>query len=111
VSKSEEQAPNLFILGAAKSGTTSLYHYLSKHPDVYFPRNKEPQFYCNEDHFSRGQDYYLRTFFSGAEKYPVRGDATPHYLYYEKVADRLKALPNANQLRFVVILREPVARA
>ena len=29
--------PNLFIVGAPKCGTTFLYHYLKKHPDIYFP--------------------------------------------------------------------------
>ncbi len=34
--------PNLFIVGAVKSGTTSLYAYLRQHPDIFFPEMKEP---------------------------------------------------------------------
>ena len=38
--------PNLYIVGAPKSGTTSLYHYLNQHPDINIP-NKEPRFLIN----------------------------------------------------------------
>jgi len=34
--------PNFFIVGAPKAGTTSLYHYLDKHPDIYMSPIKEP---------------------------------------------------------------------
>ena len=36
--------PNLFIVGAAKSGTTSLHNYLHQHPDVFMCNPKEPHF-------------------------------------------------------------------
>lgn len=37
--------PNLFIVGAVKCGTTSLYAYLRQHPQIFFPEMKEPHFY------------------------------------------------------------------
>jgi len=40
--------PNFFVIGTAKAGTTSLYHYLSQHPDVYLPPIKET------NHFAMG---------------------------------------------------------
>ncbi|MEO2068329.1 MAG: sulfotransferase, partial [Desulfurobacteriaceae bacterium] len=36
--------PNFLIVGAAKSGTTSLYHYLKEHPEIYMSSVKEPKF-------------------------------------------------------------------
>jgi len=36
--------PNFLIVGAAKSGTTSLYHYLNQHPEIYMSPVKEPRF-------------------------------------------------------------------
>lgn len=42
------QNPNLFIVGAPKSGTTFLYHYLKQHPDIYFPNFKEPHFFGSD---------------------------------------------------------------
>lgn len=40
--------PNLFIVGAAKAGTTSLYHYLSQHPEVYMCPIKEPNYFSKD---------------------------------------------------------------
>jgi hypothetical protein len=42
------RSPNFFIVGAAKSGTTSLYHYLDQHPDVYMSPIKEPHYFCKD---------------------------------------------------------------
>jgi hypothetical protein len=39
--------PNFLIIGAAKSGTTSLYHYLRQHPDVFMSPMKEPSYYTD----------------------------------------------------------------
>ncbi len=43
-----ENKPNLFIVGAAKSGTTSLYHHLKQHPEVYLSPIKEPNFFSTD---------------------------------------------------------------
>lgn len=40
--------PNFFIVGAAKSGTTALYHYLCQHPEVYMSPIKEPNHFCTD---------------------------------------------------------------
>lgn len=48
---SSSNQPNFFIVGAAKAGTTSLYHYLAQHPDVYMSPIKEPNFFATDiDH-------------------------------------------------------------
>jgi len=103
--------PNLFSLGAPKCGTTSLYRYLIQHPDVYFPFNKEPQFFCVDELYRKGLSFYLDTFFDGADRYSIKGDATPHYLYYEMVAARIAQMTKESPPKFLVILRDPVSRA
>lgn len=40
--------PNFFIIGAPKAGTTSLYHYLDQHPEIYMSPIKEPHFFAAE---------------------------------------------------------------
>jgi Sulfotransferase family len=40
--------PTFFIVGAPKAGTTSLYHYLDQHPDVYMSPVKEPNYFSEE---------------------------------------------------------------
>jgi len=43
-----EKLPNFFIVGAAKSGTTSLYHHLCQHPDIFMSPAKEPGYFSRE---------------------------------------------------------------
>jgi hypothetical protein len=49
--------PNLFIVGAAKAGTTALYNYLAQHPQVFHFRVKEPMFFSREKNYTRGLDW------------------------------------------------------
>jgi hypothetical protein len=105
----QDKAPNFFIIGAAKAGTTTLYDVLRQHPQVYLPAEKEPAFFCDEQCFERGSDWYIRTFFRAVSGYPGRGEATSRYLFFgEKVAPRIRAFLEANTPRFIVIFRDPV---
>lgn len=106
-----QRVPNFFIIGAAKAGTTTVFNLLRQHPDVYLSKIKEPQFFCNDEQYNMGLNYYIDTYFNGSESFSARGEATPHYLFYERVARRIaRNIPKSNQ-RFVVILRNPVKRA
>lgn len=49
---SDVRKPDFFIVGAPKSGTTSLYYYLKSHPEVFLPRRKELLFFCDDLHFT-----------------------------------------------------------
>ncbi len=104
--------PNFFILGAAKAGTTTLYDLLHQHPQIYLSFVKEPMFFSHDDNYARGLEWYQATFFQGCEGYSVRGEATPHNLYWaEKVAPRLARTYEAAPVKFIVIFRDPVQRA
>jgi Sulfotransferase family len=103
--------PNLFVVGAAKAGTTSLWRYLDAHPDVFMSRVKEPHFFSR---FGRGVEVvkdpadYARLFADG-EGRRYRGEASPSYLPDPETPDRLRdACPEA---RILVSLRDPVERA
>jgi hypothetical protein len=107
-----DRMPNLFIIGAAKAGTTALYHYLCQHPQIFLSRVKEPMFFSREECYARGLDWYEGEYFEGAEDYPVRAEATPHYLYWsEKVAPRIKEVYGKRPVTFIVSFRDPVLRA
>jgi hypothetical protein len=45
---SNSRLPNFFIVGAPKAGTTSLYHYLDQHPEIYMSPVKEPNYFASE---------------------------------------------------------------
>ncbi len=107
-----DRMPNLFIIGAAKAGTTALYDYLAQHPQVFLSRVKEPMFFSREEFYAKGLDWYDDFYFRGAESYPVRAEATPHYLYWsEKVAPRIKEVYGDRPVKFIVSFRDPVSRA
>ena len=79
--------PNLFIVGAAKSGTTSLHNYLNQHPDVFMCTPKEPHFLINndigKDRIPVGicsENEYLNLFLAGEEK-KYRGESSVCLLY------------------------------
>jgi len=99
--------PNFFILGAAKSGTTSLYDYLGQHPDVFFSTPKEPIFF--EAEFEKGLAYYWEHYFGGWNGEAAVGEARHRNLYLPYIAPRIhECCPDA---RLIVILRNPVDRA
>jgi hypothetical protein len=109
--------PNFFLVGAAKAGTTSIYEYLSQHPQVFFPKIKEPHFFTqvcpsHEQRFFieaiRDRTQYVRLF-EKAEGFEIVGDASPSYLWHPEVPGRIRAqVPDA---RIAIILRDPVERA
>jgi hypothetical protein len=100
--------PDFFIIGAAKAGTTSLYDILNQHTQVYFPFDKEPAYFCDDEYFDRGDEWYLKTFFSKARVQQLRGEATSRYLYFaEKTAPRIHNFSQPEQPKFIAIFRDP----
>lgn len=104
--------PNLFIVGAAKSGTSALASILDAHPQVYFPPyKKEPRFFSDDELFGKGIAWFSK-YYQGADHYLWRGDASPHYLHWsEKVAPRIRQALAGDRPKFLAILRDPTARA
>lgn len=99
--------PSFFLLGAAKSGTTSLHAYLEQHPQICMSHPKEPFFF--EAEFERGPAYYFNRYFSHWRGEQIVGESRHRNLYMPYIPQRLADYnPNA---RLVVILRNPVERA
>lgn len=115
--------PNFLIVGAAKSGTTSLYQYLKQHPQIYMSPVKEPRFFSFEsatlDFSGPGDEREIHSTITSLEEYrrlfdgvtteEAVGEASPPYLYVpntpEKIADYV---PEA---KIIAILRQPADRA
>jgi len=109
---------DFFIVGAPKSGTTSLYYYLQEHPDICMSSNKEPNFFSNNE-IKKQALYYNKKCITSNEEYEklflnrtksqVTGESSVSYLFYPNVAQRLyKYNPNA---RIIILLRNPAERA
>jgi hypothetical protein len=100
--------PNFLIVGAAKSGTTSLASHLSKHPQVYVPPAKELYFFERDELWEKGPDWYAEQFADAGDALAV-GEATPSYMFYPWSVERIAlVLPG---VRAIVCLRDPVDRA
>ncbi len=106
---SEPVRPNLFVVGAPKCGTTSLHHYLAKHPDIFMCWHKELYRFCPDIRtlpLVQTESGYLSQFEEGRGKQWV-GEITPLYLASEEAAWRIAEFnPSA---RIVMVLREPIA--
>ena len=98
----------IFIVGAQKAGTTSLYSYFNQRPELVGGEIKEKSFFSLDSFYEKGDKYY-RSLFPIGSRYACGIDATPEYLYYGKCASRIHAF--APDAKIIVLLREPVSRA
>lgn len=105
--------PNFLIIGAMRSGTTSLADTLSQHPDVVIP-SKEPHFFSFE---GKSTDIpkitttiaEYQALFDGKEDILARGDASPRYLPDRSAPARIQRyIPD---VKLIAVLRDPVDRA
>ena len=114
--------PEFLVIGAARSGTTALFHYLRQHPQVFMPAHKEPNFFAFEDIKldckGPGADYInnsitllaeYQKLFEGASPNAICGEASPLYLFSDRAPERIHLhVPN---VRMVVVLRNPIEQA
>lgn len=98
--------PSFIIPGAGKSGTNSIRSYLNEHPQIYFCRAKEPNFFAHA--YDQGEDWY-EGLFSGAGDASATGEASTHYFWYPESASRIHEYNP--EMRLVFSLRDPVRRA
>jgi hypothetical protein len=102
--------PNLFVIGAMKSGTSSLCRSLSEHPAIFMSPEREPNHFSHQENWSRGHEQYLRLFQHAAdERYLAEGSTA-----YSKRPFREGVAPRIHQFnpeaRIVYVLRDPFAR-
>ena len=96
------------IIGAQKSGTTSLYDLLRQHERLFLPELSEMPFFVEDEFFAQGQPY-LDAYFSAAAPGQVLGAKHPRSMKVPTTAARLHA--HNDKLHVFAVLREPVARA
>ncbi len=100
------QPPDFIIIGTQRGGTTSLYRYLTEHPEIGAAFRKEVHFF--DRYYEKGLAWYLAHFPERGE-YPVVGEASPYYLFHPEAPERIRAA--APRARFIALLRNPVDRA
>ena len=115
--------PNFIIIGAPKSGTTSLFYYLKQHPDIYLPNRKELHYFTydllRENANGPGDRHIITTlcttrgeyesYYRGVSGQRMIGEVSPSYLYYSSVSERI--LSELGKIKIIAILRNPVEKA
>lgn len=118
---------DFLVIGAQKAGTTSLFEYLRRHPEIYLPTIKEAPYFSQDAVRRRGWEAYLEKIFPFADPGQRWGTVTTHYMFgavydgedapvlseigYDErtVPERIhECLPD---VRLIAILRDPVERA
>ncbi|MBN1256443.1 MAG: sulfotransferase domain-containing protein [Planctomycetes bacterium] len=106
----EGRLPDFLIIGAAKSGTTTLHSYLERHSMVCMSTPKEPEYFSRQEIYEKGEAWY-RGLFSEARADQLCGEASTTYTRWPHTQDAAgrigKLLPNA---KLIYIMRNPVDR-
>lgn len=99
---------NVFLLGAQKAGTTSVYDWIGQHPDVDAPQEiKDHHFFSDDRIYPKGHKYLERFYKSSCA---IRVHGAVNYLYFaERASERIYRYNSDSRL--VICLREPRARA
>lgn len=102
--------PDFILIGAQKSGTSSFYRDLTKHPYVGRSTKKEVHFF--DHNFDKGLGWYMSHFPAPELKdgqRTITGEASPYYLAHSLAPERAsKVVPQA---KLITLLRDPVDRA
>ncbi len=116
--------PNFIIIGAAKSGTTSLWHYLKQHPQIYMSLRKHTRFFAFEVEepgfrgpppeqpsvpYAVADIEAYHALFDGATCETAIGEASHSYLYRPEAPGRIQEY--APRMKLIAILRNPAERA
>jgi hypothetical protein len=122
---------DFLIIGAAKTGTTSLFQYLRGHPEIHMPPEKEAPFFSHNFEWARGWDWYMDAVFGDAPADRMWGKVTPWYMSGAPIRRAIDPPPDygdeltegelervvperirskAPDVKLIAVLRDPVAR-
>jgi hypothetical protein len=115
--------PNAVIIGAPKSGTTSLYFYLRQHPDIFLPKKKELHYFSYDllakNTAGPGDKNALSTLcdtwrayvqhYTNVNHQSIVAEVSPSYLYFSETSERIRE--KLGRVRIVALLRNPAERA
>ena len=115
--------PNFLVIGAPRSGTTSLYFYLKQHPEIFLPVRKELHYFSYDliaknisgpgdkdtlQILCADKPSYLEHY-KGVKNEIAIGEISPSYLYYAQVSQRIHQ--ELGQIKIIAILRNPIEKA
>ena len=101
--------PDFLIVGAQKAGTTTLFHYLTQHPQVVPPMKREIHYYDRKFHYGTiwyRAHYPLKSTLGDSR---ITGEKSPSYLFHPLAPKWIKR--TAGNPKLIILLRDPVRRA
>ncbi|HEY6549888.1 MAG TPA: sulfotransferase [Solirubrobacterales bacterium] len=104
---------DFLVVGAARSGTTSLWRGLDSHPQIRLPSDKEREFFSSNERYRQGVRRYMDRTFAGAQEDQVLGTVTPQLMQpdsraLETIVGRIAA--TCPEVKIIALLRDPVER-
>jgi hypothetical protein len=102
--------PDFLIIGAQKSGTSTLHYWLNQHPELHGSKPKEIHYFDKKINYGYSLKWYEDHFKTvNLLKSKLYFESTPGYFYYESIAKQLAGL--YPQIKLILVLRDPVERA
>ena len=102
--------PNFLVIGAQRAGTTTIWHALDRHPDIFMSPTRETAFFSNDHNFNRGPAFYETTFFHEWNGEAACGEKTPEYLLMPYAAARIRDVLGET-VKLIALVRNPAERA
>lgn len=103
--------PNFIVIGAARSGTTSLFQYLDPHPEVFMSQVKELNFFSNEKYWNKGFKWYESQFVGANQRTRAIGEASTSYTKAPFTKDVVKRIHDYNpDMKLIYVVRDPIDR-
>ncbi len=114
--------PNLFIIGAMKSGTSSLHTYLNDHPDIFMCPRKEPSYFVEPKQLRKiwpelerkklwGDEARYLALFDNAREEKILGESSSAYTKMNMVTGVAERIFDFNpECRLIYVMRDPIER-
>ncbi|MCY3684165.1 MAG: sulfotransferase [Gemmatimonadetes bacterium] len=100
--------PSLIIIGAMKSGTTSLHNFLSRHPEIHMSTPKELYFFDIKNNWTKGVDWYESHFSEDAK---INGESSTNYTKFPTIKGVPKRMHSViPKTKLIYIVRDPIER-
>jgi len=106
----QSSMPSFYVMGTQKAATTTVNSWLKLHKNISLPYTKETHFFSKNEIYHKGLGWYLNQF-EPKNKYSIRGEVDPSYMYINTVFDRFKDHYINHNIKFIFILRHPLERA
>lgn len=100
---------DFLVIGAQKSGTSSLHEYLYRHPQIQLPAGKEVPFFNLDHYYQQGITKLLDDHFPNYRSGKITGKVSPQYMTNQMIVERIHA--NLPDIHLLAILRDPIKRA